>query len=472
MKKCLFILISMIVLSVYSQNKPLLYGVDDLPQSLLLNPGANYNYNGFVGIPLFSGLSVSGGSSGVSAWDIFRPGNDINTQLDGVIRDLDNKDVFTVNQQLEIFSVGWLGSNKEVFYSAGMYQETDFVFYFPKNFVSLAYDGNADFIDRSFEFSDISLAAELLSVYHFGVNKKVSKKLRLGARAKLYMSAANINSTNNQGFFRTRSTPEGPNFFTHEVVRGNVGVSSSGLAGIIDNDEGVSSIVSNLLVSPNRGLGLDIGGSYDISNQLSLSASFIDVGFISHRDNLKTFRAFGSHALDGIELEFPDIQEGQETIDYWNQLVTGVLDDFSAGDVDDLDVILEQEYTTWRPFKFNAAINYAFGSGFKGECNCRNQSRIQYDSQLGFHINTIKRPRSILAAATLYYDKDWWPFFKTKISYTVDAFSRKNVGLLVSTKIKNFNLYLAADNLLDYNDVTKARQLSMQMGMQLVFNPE
>ena len=46
------------------------------------------------------------------------------------------------------------------------------------------------------------------------------------------------------------------------------------------------------------------------------------------------------------------------------------------------------------------------------------------------------------------------------------------MGLLISTKIKNFNLYLAADNLLDYNDVTKARQLSMQMGMQLVFNPE
>ncbi len=492
MKKYLVILTCMVFLRLYSQNKPLLYGVNDLPQSLLLNPGAEHTYDTFLGVPLLSGVYVSGGSSGVSVWDIFRREGDINTKIDAAIRGLDDKDIFTLNRQIEILSAGWSGRNKSTFYSAGIYQEADFAVYIPKDFVSLAYNGNEAYIDKPFEFSDISFAGELLSVYHFGVNKKVSKKLRIGGRAKVYMSAANINSTNNQGFFRTRRTPEGPNFFTHEVIGANLAVNTSGLSDLADNllfgtnmglgldtreisginplSFGLSDGISNLLFSPNMGLGLDIGGTYDISSQLSLSASLLDIGFVSHSSDLNIFRAFGSHSLDGIELEFPDISNGQQVTDYWSQLVNGVTDAFSIGNVDDINAVLEKKYTTWRPLKFNGAINYSFDSGFKGGCDCTNPNRVEYKSQVGLHVNAIKRPRSILTAATFYYDTNWRSFFKTKISYTIDAFSKTNIGLLVSTIIKNFNFYLVGDNLLAYRDIAKTQLLSFQVGMQIVIN--
>jgi hypothetical protein len=464
MRQCLLISLCLVGLTSYGQNKQLLYGVDDLPQAQLLNPGASYNYDKYIGIPLVSGISVSGGSSGVSVWDIFQEGGDINGRINSAVRSLDNKDVFAANQQLEILSIGWLGRDEKTFYSGGIYQETDFIFYFPKDWAVLAYDGNADYINRSFKFSDISVAAEALSVYHFGVNKKLSRKLRLGARAKIYMSMANVNSTQNEGFFRTRTTPDGPNFYTHEVIGANVTARSSGLAGIIDNDEGLNSITGNAILSPNLGLGLDIGGTYNFTDQLSVSASLLDIGFVSHSQDLKTYRFSGSYALDGIELEFPALLDGEGTTDYWNQFVNEAEAQLPYEDQ------LAQSYTTWRPVKFNGAINYGFREDLDGGCNCTDKSGRRFTTNVGFHLNAIKRPRSVLTAATIYYDRAWGSFLRTKVTYTANTFSQRNVGLLISTKIKNFNFYLAADNLLEYADVVKARELSLQMGMQLVFD--
>ncbi len=466
MKKCLLSFFCVISLGVVGQNKQLLYAVDDLPQSLLLNPGASYNYDKYFGVPLLSGISVSAGSSGVSVWDIFQEGGDINSRINATVRSLNSKDIFTANQQLEILSFGWLGGNEETFYSGGIYQEVDFISYFPKDLAILAYDGNADYINRSFQFSDIAATAELLSVYHFGVNKKLSRKLRLGARAKIYMSMANVNSTGNSGFFRTRNTPEGPNFYTHEVVGANVTANSSGLARIIDSDGEVSTLTRNAVISPNVGLGLDIGGTYNFSDQLSISASLLDIGFISHSKDLKTYRFSGSYELDGIELEFPALLNGESTTDYWEEFLNEAQAQLPYEDD------LQDSYTTWRPAKFNGGINYGFREDLDGGCNCTDKSGRRFTTNVGFHINAIKRPRSVLAAATIYYDRAWGSFLRTKVTYTASAFSQKNVGLLVSTKIKNFNFYLAADNMLEYADVVKARELSLQLGMQVVINPK
>jgi hypothetical protein len=98
------------------------------------------------------------------------------------------------------------------------------------------------------------------------------------------------------------------------------------------------------------------------------------------------------------------------------------------------------------------------------------KKNVAFLNSVGLHLNAIKRPRSVLAAATVYYDRLWASFLKTRVTYTIDTFSSRNLGLLVSTKINNFNLYLAADNLLEYADVAKARQLSVQMGLQVVIN--
>jgi len=75
-------------------------------------------------------------------------------------------------------------------------------------------------------------------------------------------------------------------------------------------------------------------------------------------------------------------------------------------------------------------------------------------------------------ALTTYYDRKFSNNFRAKISYTVDDFSYYNVGLLVSTKIKKFNFYIAADNLAGYFNLAKSQSASLQLGMQFIFKKQ
>lgn len=456
-------------LAATAQNRQLLYNVEDLPQTLLSNPGSVIRFDKHIGIPLLSGVSFEVGSSGVSAYDIFRTDVEINDAIDTGINELTEEDYFTINQQLEIFSFGWKSRYSGIYFSGGLYQETDAILYFPSDLVTLAYRGNADFIDVPFRFSDLAFTAEALTVYHFGVNKKINDKWQLGARAKVYMSIANVNSTNNRGDFITTTTPDGPNFYTHRLRDVSLGVNSSGLAAVFDDEQEAQAgdFVRSALWSGNKGVGVDLGFTYFINDQWTATGSLVDIGFVRHKNNILSSSATGNFETNGIELEFPAILEGQETTDYWQILQ----DEFEDQVV--LNDSLREAYTTTRPLKINASLQYAYGEDRGGEdCNCRGSKNKFLRNKVGVHLYSIKRPRGFQTALTAYYDKKWNSFLRTRLTYTVDQRSATNIGLLLSTQINKFNLYLATDNLIGFSDLSKTRAASLQLGMQLVFDSQ
>ena len=57
-----------------------------------------------------------------------------------------------------------------------MYQELDLLFYYPESFVDLLWYGNADNLNRAYNLSDFRIKADLLNVYHIGLNKKINNK--------------------------------------------------------------------------------------------------------------------------------------------------------------------------------------------------------------------------------------------------------------------------------------------------------
>ena len=448
-----------------AQNKPQLYNQDELPQTLLSNPGAAISFDKHIGVPLLSGFSFQVGSSGVSVYNIFRDDIPINAAINEALLDLSSTDYFNMNVQLELLSFGWRSSNSDIYYSGGVYHEIDAFSYFPKDLATLAYNGNADYIDVPFEFSELAFTAESLSVYHFGINNKVNNSWQLGARAKVYMSVANVNSINNRGDFTTRTTPNGPNFYTHTLRNVSLVANTSGVESFYDDeiDTDVTELVSNAFLSKNYGFGLDIGLTHFINEQWSLSASIIDLGFINHREDVRNFTAAGNYETNGIELTFPALIEGDEFTDYWQNIEDEFEDSINLSDS------LSNDYTSWRPVKFNTSLQYAFGEDRSGECNCKSGGDRKYINNVGLHINSIKRPRGLQTAITAYYDRKWNSGLLTRVTYTYDKRSATNLGFLVSTKINKFNLYLAADNLVQSTNIAKARGASLQLGMQLVF---
>ncbi len=459
----LILTVFLYVIQGVAQNKQLLYGLQEVPQNLLINPGAKVTFKKHYGIPFLSQFHINGGSSGVTVFDIFGESNvDINTRIRNKIFDLENTDFFTATQQLNILDFGWK-SKQDIYFSAGIYEELDFIAYFPKDLAILAFEGNRDYLGYNFNFNDVSVTADLLTVYHFGANKKISDKLTVGGRFKIYNSLFNVRSVNNSGTFTTSVVEGTNNIYEHNFNDIDVVVNTSGLIAYEDFEGSVvSKTASRAILSGNFGFGVDLGGTYDITEKLSASASILDLGAIFHTKDVENYSATGSYKLDGIELLFPPLDVNELTFDYYT----------------DLDEEIQREivrdttaasYTQLRPTKLNGALTYSFGRPLgSGVCDCLNMDgSVTTNQSVGIQVYTIFRPRRPQMAVTAFYYRKLFRFLAAKATITADSYSYNNVGLAAVADIGKFNFYIAADNLLEYGNLAKANSISLQLGFNI-----
>ena len=455
MRKLVLLFIFAVTISCFSQNKQILYNFTSVPQSMLINPGSDVKYNWFIGIPLFSGFSTNVGSSGFSAFDLFaNNGIDFNAKLRNVVFSTSRNDKVSINQQLEIFSGGFkLGDwQKGSYFSFGMYQELDLFSYVPKDYAILALDGNKDHLGKIFNFGDLNAKGELLSVFHLGYHKNVSEKLILGARGKIYSSIFNLSSTKNSGYFYT--IPSTTSIY-EQVISANVLVNTSGFTNYTDNysDNVKSDILKKTFFGGNLGLGFDLGLTYYPKENIQLTASIVDIGFIKHTSEVRNYSYKGYFKYEGITPDFI-LGNSNDLIDEFNEAIP-------------LDT-LSLKYTTWRPVKFNSSIQYSFGDGRNTDCNCLG-NEMKFKNSVGAQLFVMTAPRTPLMALTTYYRRKFFDSLEMKATYTIDSYSSKNIGLGLSTTIGKVNFYVLADNLLEYRDISKANSLSFQLGFNIIF---
>jgi hypothetical protein len=449
------------------QNKQVLYGMTDVPQNLMLNPGSKIPQKINIGVPFLSQLHINGGSSGVSAFDIFGNSNtDINTVIRDKIFELSDSDFFSATQQLELVNFGWLAENK-IYFSGGIYQELDFIFYFPRDLAILAWEGNREYLNYEFDLGQLSTTADLLSVFHFGANKQINNKLTVGVRAKLYSSMLSLRSTNNQGSFVTKlGAQESPNIYEHRLQNIGLSVETSGLASLQDLDsssEITSTVIGRSFFGGNLGLGFDLGATYDITKNITASASILDIGAIFHTKDVESYEVSGEYTLDGIALLFPSLMVGESTPPYFEDLEDEIENKIPID-------TLNSSYTQFRPTKINASVAYSFGRTLDGlgKCNCKASTGAPArNQQAGLHLYNIFRPKGLQFAATLFYYRRFTNFLGVKATYTIDSFSATNMGLGLVADIGIINFYLAADNLLVYQNLAKANSVSLQLGLNI-----
>ena len=448
----------------FSQNKQILYGFSEIPQSLLLNPGGKVDSDWHFGVPLLSHIHVNGGSSGVTLYEIFADdGINFNTKLQNAVYDMSSKDFISFNQQMEIFSGGFAFGKtyeKNEYLSFGLYQEFDFINYFPKDYAVLVLEGNQNNINRVFNLSHLSASAELISVFHVGYNKKVNKNFTFGFRGKIYSSILNANSTKNKGRF---VTVLGDNNFYNHIFDLDLQLRTSGIVSSEDDsDFEVRDLTSRILFGGNLGLGFDVGFTYQINNQWTLDASLLDVGFITHNKDVENYSVNGNFIFEGINPIFPETGSSQTANEYWDDIE------------DDFEELFEVEetstkYTTWRPVKLNASLNYAFGEKKEKECNCIKED-VGYLNAVGVQIFAMSRPKQPQAALTTYYYRRLFKGLRAKATYTIDSYSFNNIGLGLSAHLGNINFYVMADNFLQYKNIYNAQSVSLQLGFNYIFN--
>ncbi len=451
-----FVFIFFIVFSLgYSQNKELLYDFTDLPQAQLLNPGSDLFYKSHMGIPLFSQIHFNYGIRGLTPYNLLSNKIvDINTTLKDVINNLNNNDHLAINQQLELLSFGWNSRrNYGRYYSLGVYEEFDFIGYFPKDIAMVALYGNQYSINQEQGLYNISAKADLLNVYHFGVNQKINNKLTIGARVKLYASMLNFETVNNTGGLTTTHTPDGNNIYRQNIDKLDLSFKTSGYSSLRDNP-GLNTIGSALLLG-NIGYGMDFGFTYTYDEQWTYTGSIVDFGLIRHRKDTEIYRFALDYRYDGIETPSPLGSDGQN-------IISDVLEKTTL-------YTLRYKYTTFRPTKINGSIKYSFNELDYSTCNCTIEpGKRRYTDALGLQLFTEFRPRQPIFAGSLFYYKRISNKLITKFTYTLDEYSYDNFGFLTAFYFGKFNLYLAMDNVFDYRNLAKSNGTSVQFGINII----
>ncbi|WP_316930222.1 DUF5723 family protein [Flavobacterium gilvum] len=445
----------------FSQNKEVLYNFTPQPQSLLLNPGADVKYKWFFGVPLLSGISVNGGSTGFDAYSLFANNNvDFSIKVQNVVDSTSRNDYVTANQQLEIFTAGLRigGEENPSYLSFGMYQELDSFIYIPKDPAILALYGNKDYIGKSFNLGDLSAKAEVLSVFHVGFNKQLNEKLTVGIRGKIYSSIFNATSTHNSGYFYT---VQGSNLIYDQVIKSDIQLNTSGAAKYLDeNYDGDlatdfrKDIPKKAFFGGNLGLGMDLGLTYYPQKNIQLTASLVDFGFISHSKDVVNYTFKGEYDHKGVVNDFNDQGTAEDAYQDFKKAIP------KEASYD--------KYTTQRPLKFYSSFQYSFEEERQTECDCATDEESWYRSAVGAQFFAMSTPRTPMLALTAYYRRRILKGLQMKATYTIDSYSFSNIGLGLTTKIGMFNFYAMADNLLAYSDLSKANALTFQIGFNII----
>jgi len=466
--------------SLQSQNKQLLYDFMEIPQALLLNPGAKAEFQWYAGVPLLSGISGQGRASGITVNDLFaNDGLDINDKVrDRAINGLKPRDEFGTTFQAELLSGGFRGrEHPENFYSFGIYSLGDAIAYWPGDLAELVWEGNAGQLGRQYRLSHLKTRGDVLNVFHFGINKQLDNRWTVGARAKVYSGMVSFRSSTNSGYFLTEP---GANNLLRSILDANMQLRTSGFEAIrriLDDDTADQAaeirrqMVSRGFFGGDLGLGFDLGFTHNLSNRLLLTASLLDIGFLVHSTDVRNFTVQGRGAIEGVELIFPDALSNPDR-EFWQQLVD---------QLEDLVPFEENErtYLSFRPTQLYASLRYNFGQrnpeGASSSCDCDYRDGKSglaplpdYRSSLGGQLHMINRPRGPQAALTLFYQRRFWNALALKATYTADKFTLANLGLGMSLQAGPVEFYLLVDNLLGYRNLAASHIQSFQFGLNIL----
>ena len=456
MKKIVLLVFLISAISLKSQQK-LAFSFAESPQTLLLNPGAETNFRSHYGIPMLSDVSFDIGITGFKLNDLFsNDSRTFRTRFEAVLNKINATDYLSFNTKIDVLNIGFR-LDKKTYLSFGFYEEIDFISYLPKDFIELFYYGNEPFINRNFSLAQVSMKGDFLGVFHAGISKKISEKLNIGARAKIYSSSINIESLNNFGTFNSSTSTD--NIIRQSLNNINGQVRTSG---IVDSDDeyidNPNEYFSRTFLGGNLGLGLDVGLTYHFTSQLEFTASLLDIGFVKHSKNIKNFTIEGDYVLDGLNFEY----DTSSLSNYWQQIEQDFRDRVITEET-------QEAYTSWRPMKINAAFKYSFGERREKSCYSKTHKEYYYNA-IGFQIHNIMRPIKPQFSFTSFYEASLSKKVHTKFTHTINDYSAVIFGAATSLQLGKLYVYGGLDNLLGVADVSTANSVAFNFGFNIVID--
>ncbi|MBN1388747.1 MAG: hypothetical protein JW965_09890 [Bacteroidales bacterium] len=344
---------------VFSQHIQTQYFLN-IPQSSQLNPAYRPDANVFIGLPVLSGtyFGMSNNLLNVSKLIQPMPGYDSLITIlhpdydrDSFFRSIGNKGFISTEINTPILSVGF--SAADVWWvDLGISVKGMVRGRLPADLFTLALEGNEDFIGSFADLSGTGVHAQAYLETHVGLSRNITNKLRVGGRLKLMQGALSASIIADKLELQVNDD------YSQSLVT-DVSLKLNGPFDVNLNEDG---FIKDILfrddfgfgeVGPsfrNFGLGLDLGAEYMLMDNLQLSASIIDLGFISWGRDSYTFTAINDFTFDGFDIS--EMIEGDKEFDQ-------IVEEFGDSLLTTFDFVESEEgYSTGLPTKLYLAASY------------------------------------------------------------------------------------------------------------------
>lgn len=277
---------------IYAQNTQSGYFVDGYLYRHEMNP-AIANEQSYVALPAVGNLNVA--MRGNIAFDnIFRNVNGKTTtflnpavSVSDFMGNLSDVNKTRADIRVNVLSVGFKGIGG--YNTIGVNVRSNIGIDIPKSLFSLAKEGPQN---QTYDISDFSAGANAYAEIALGHSHKINDKLRIGATLKFLLGGANVEAN-----FDKAQLTLGNNAYT-AITNATVNASVKGLTYKMETTERgpeghktPHTYVNDLDVDGaglnGFGLAVDLGAQYKLTDDIELSASILDLGFIGWNNNMQ-----------------------------------------------------------------------------------------------------------------------------------------------------------------------------------------
>jgi hypothetical protein len=466
-KYFLILILAMIFADASSQNSQVMYFMN-LPQNHFLNPALRPSNSLYIGLPALSGFDLNINNNFVNFSDVFLKNQtsdslftflqpDNNASINKFLSKIKDKNSFEPGVMTQLLGFGLsVGNNSYVFLDINERIEGDIVL--PGDFFKLALNGNEGFVGHTIDMSSLRGSMMAYNEIGLGFSKNFTNKLRIGVKGKLLFGIASALIDNKSLGITVNDD------YSH-TLNGDMTFNISAPADFYTSRENIiDSVVFNdnklnadfFSGTKNMGLGIDIGATYELTDNIVLSAAITDLGFIKWKNYVTNLEFSSKFDFSGFDLL--DVINGTKTFDE----IASEMGDSLKNSVNISNT--NKPFTTFLPFGVTVGGNYMINQKFSA-------GLISYTRFIG---------KQIREAITMSANANLSNILSASLSYTLTNHRYDNFGAGLAVRAGTCQFYIMSDRIpvywnkivSDKNDIVLPANwntINLRLGLNLVF---
>lgn len=439
MKKLIYTLVILLTgYSAISQANFSLYQLNNTAQSQYLNPAFRSSAKVGVSIAPFSSfLNLQFLNSGFALDDALatRPNSDsLDLTPENLVDNLNDVNYLDFNLRTELAAF-ILTTKKSTFsFTAGAIVNAGVSY--PKDLLRLAFYGNGgpEFLGQRAAIDNLGVDALGYLEFGAGYNRKIGDKLVVGGKLKYLVGLANIQTERMQAGITTDAT-------TYELALDGAARINTSNTAFFDDLSDPMALLNNLKVTNNHGIGLDLGATYALNDRINLSASIIDLGAITWRDDVTNYE---------IE-EFSFNYKGIDVIEFLNDS-TAVFDAIS----DSLETASDIKETN-NKYSTNLFTKAYLGGNFE----------ITDFFNVGLVWFSSFNPSRYMTAVNVSANVKLSHWLSATANYGLYSYRDSNIGLGASVRTGPIQFFVMTDNVFAAINPQSAKNWHVNFGMSI-----